>query len=60
MRVHTFHNSHWVLHFGSEDIWSKYCGQVLYTHLVFVCVRLDLVKKPIKEGMAQWDGIKTI
>lgn len=50
MRVHTFHNSHWVLHFGSEDIWSKYCGQVLYTHLVFDCVRLDLIKKPLKKA----------
>lgn len=43
--VHTFHDSDWVLHLGSKDIWSKYCGKVLDAHLVLTAVRLDLIKE---------------
>lgn len=60
MSVRTFHNYHWVLHFRPEDVWSKYSGQVLYTHLVFDCVRLDLIKKPLKKGTAQRNRIREI
>lgn len=41
----TFHDSDWVLHLGSKDIWSKYSGEVLDTHLVLVAVGLDLIKE---------------
>lgn len=43
--LHTFHDSYRVLHLGSKDIWSKYCGEVLDAHLVLITVGLDLIKE---------------
>lgn len=51
--IHAFHESNWVLHLGSKDIWSKYCGQVLNAHLVLVAVGLNLIKKPEKTKDSQ-------
>lgn len=41
----TFHDSDWVLHLRSKDIWSEYSGEVLDTHLVLDAVGLDLIKE---------------
>lgn len=47
--AHTLHNSHWVLHLWTEDVWSEYCGKVLDTHLVLIRMGLDLIKEPKKK-----------
>lgn len=42
----TFHDSDWVLHLRSKDIWSEYSGEVLDAHFVLVAVGLDLIEEP--------------
>lgn len=44
----TFHHGHWILHFGPQYVWSKYCSQVLDTHLVNAGVSLNFIKEPWK------------
>lgn len=44
----TFHHGHWILHFRPQYVWSKYCSQVLDTHLVNAGVSLNFIKEPWK------------
>lgn len=44
----TFHHGHWILHFGPQNVWSKYCSQVLDTHLVNAGMSLNFIKEPWK------------